>query len=630
MRKALILPGIALLWVIIVTSFSIVLHAQDSPAIDPGNYPTIAALEATELPVANPVSLAMRYRGVTEIHEFPTVTPDLPIGIQRSFWVAQLGTDIMFEIDATLRVSSETIHFWVQNGANVDENALRELGRVFDTGIYQQVRDLWGSELTPGIDGDPRIHALFAFNLGNGVAAYYGSRHSSPAEVLPTSNEMEMFFVNLSAFPDVSNPFLYNTLAHEFQHMIRNNVDGNEDSWMDEGYSTFTEAILGFGNPNGTALAFMAAPGTQLNTWTFDNSPSAPHYGAAFMMIAYIYEQFGEDAIRQLSADPTNGLQSIANLLDQFDGPRLDDFFADWVIANYTQATLTGGGRFDYALLDGQIGTPASTGVMAFPFSLDTFNRQYSTSYYRLTIPDGTTAFDIALDAPTTTPLVPTNAASGQWMWYSNRGDGSNPTLTRPFDLSGVDSATLQFKSWYSIEEGWDYAYVSASSDGGATWVTLPVTNATDFNPQGYNYGVGYTGDSGGWIDAEASLDAFIGSEVMVRFEMVTDDAVNQPGIVIDDIGIPEIGYFTDLEADEGGWLAEGWVHVDNVLPQQIWIQAAQVVNGEVTVNRALFPAENALSVPVLPAASEVIVAISPFAPVTTVPATYTLEIAAR
>ena len=56
--------------------------------------------------------------------------------------------------------------------------------------------------------------------------------------------------------------------------------------------------------------------------------------------------------------------------------------------------------------------------------------------------------------------------------------------------------------------------------------------------------------------------------EVMIRFEYVTDAAVHGEGMLLDDIAVPEIGYFTDFEEDDGGWEGAGWVRVANVLPQ--------------------------------------------------------------
>ena len=152
----------------------------------------------------------------------------------------------------------------------------------------------------------------------------------------------------------------------------------------------------------------------------------------------------------------------------------------------------------------------------------------------------------------------------GAYSWWSNRGDHSDSTLTRAFDLSDAKSATLKFSTWYDIEDGWDYAYVEASTDGGKTWQILPGQHTTDKNPVGNAFGPGWTGVSGvpgtrprqapKWVNEQVDLTPFAGKEILVRFEMVTDDAVNEPGLLIDNIAIPEIGYQDDGEAGAAGW----------------------------------------------------------------------------
>jgi len=63
-------------------------------------------------------------------------------------------------------------------------------------------------------------------------------------------------------------------------------------------------------------------------------------------------------------------------------------------------------------------------------------------------------------------------------------------------------------------------------------------------------------------------LSEYAGQEVLIRFEYVTDAAVNGEGLLVDDIAIEELGYFEDFEQGEGGWVAEGFARVQNVLPQ--------------------------------------------------------------
>ena len=45
----------------------------------------------------------------------------------------------------------------------------------------------------------------------------------------------------------------------------------------------------------------------------------------------------------------------------------------------------------------------------------------------------------------------------------------------------------------------------------------------------------------------------------MLRFEYVTDTAVNTEGFLLDDLRIDAIGYEEDFEDGDGGWSAEVW-----------------------------------------------------------------------
>jgi hypothetical protein len=180
------------------------------------------------------------------------------------------------------------------------------------------------------------------------------------------------------------------------------------------------------------------------------------------------------------------------------------------------------------------------------------------------------------------------------------------------------------------MEALWDYAYVMASTDDGATWDILETEHTTSENPNLTSYGPGYTGRTDGWVDETIVLDDYAGGEVLLRFELINDDAVNQPGIAVDDASIPEIDYFDDFEADGGGWDASGWIHTDNRLPQQVWVQAIQRIGREVEVTRWLAPQESEWALPLDSRTDQVILAVSPVAPVTTVPVAYTLQVTAN
>src|SRR3970282_1929966 len=92
-------------------------------------------------------------------------------------------------------------------------------------------------------------------------------------------------------------------------------------------------------------------------------------------------------------------------------------------------------------------------------------------------------------------------------------------------------------------------------------------------DPSGNAYGWGYNGQSGGglqaeWINEKIDLSAYAGETVWLRFEYITDAAVNGEGLLLDDISVPVGGYFTDFESDDGGWEASGFVRITNTLPQ--------------------------------------------------------------
>jgi len=591
------------------------------------NNPTVIALREAVIPPRDRLDLATRLMGLTEIPTPPTSAPLRKAGEVQQFWVTNSSENLAFQIDAVLRARGKNIYLWVEEGVSISDARLQALTKQFDNQIYDEVRGLWGSENSPGIDGDARVYGLFAYGMGQDVAAYYSSEHVYPRQAVSTSNEHEMFLFNLDALgTDFDPSYLASIVAHEFQHMIRQNVDENEATWIDEGFSSFTEAYLGYDeDATSTALSFIYNPDTQLNTWA-ENTPRLPHYGAAMMFVAYFYDRYGLDALQALSADPADGLDSVDRILRERGEPGVNEFFADWVLANFL---LESDSAYGYELLTGLVSPPPQEIVTRYPYALDDFANQYSTDYLVLTNLEDRTALNISIESPDTVQLVPVSAYSGQRMWYSNRADESDTTLTRTFDLSSVDQATLNYRAWYHLENLWDYGYVMVSTDG-ETWTILSTPHMTLENPHNNAYGPGYTGISDDWLDESVSLDAYAGQTIQVRFEMITDDAINQPGLVIDDVRIPEIGYSSDFETDDGGWQAAGWILTDNTLPQNVWVQAVQQIGTESVISRWIAPAESAWSLPLEENVDQVLLAISPFAPLTTVTMPYTLNVEAE
>ncbi len=182
-------------------------------------------------------------------------------------------------------------------------------------------------------------------------------------------------------------------------------------------------------------------------------------------------------------------------------------------------------------------------------------------------------------------------------MWLANRANYSTARLTRDFDLSGVDSATLTYDVFRDIEQGYDFAYVSVSTDGGQTWQPL-VGEAMDGeafedNPSGSALAERfYTGRGRDWMPETIDLTPYAGQEIQLRFEYVTDPILTFGGLALDNIAIPEIDFYDDAETDRG-WTAEGFVRGTGYVPQPWFIQLITFEDGAPVVTRIPVEADN-------------------------------------
>ncbi len=61
----------------------------------------------------------------------------------------------------------------------------------------------------------------------------------------------------------------------------------------------------------------------------------------------------------------------------------------------------------------------------------------------------------------------------------------------------------------------------------------------------------------------------------MVRFQVITDGAVNNQGIAIRRIAVPEIKYLWEGDGD-GGWNSNGFVLTGNHVEQTYWVKTIE------------------------------------------------------
>ena len=534
-------------------------------------------LSSIEIPVRDRLDLARRLH----LSDQPipavvnAVTPSFVLGQQQSFCVLESDALRRFQAQATLRYIGDHSYWWIQDGYHVTDSDVAASAGVFESQIYHTDRDFFGSEWTPGVDNDPRIH-IFIGNVP-GVSGYFYSANEYSHLINSCSNEKEMFYVNVNAVRPGTKD-LDATLAHEFQHMIHWYQDANEETWVNEGLSDLAMQLNGYAADDG-GYSFTQAPDTQLTAWADLPEDTFPHYGASYLFMSYFLARFGDKLTREVVATRENGAAGFNTALAKAGQPyRFDDVFGDWVIANYLNDPAAGQGYWAYRNLD-MYPLKAEADYRDFPVEHKSLVHQYAADYILL---EGNGDLAIEFEGDTKAKVAPNEAHSGTFQWWSNRGDDSNMSLTRAFDLSSVQQATLEFWLWYGIEAGWDYAFVEVSTDGGHTWKIVPGLYTTTDNPSGNSFGPAWTGVSGDgdtprWIQERVDLAPYAGQKVSVRFEYVTDDAVSRVGLMLDDIAIPQIGYFDDVEAGVGGWVAQGFARIDNVLPQRYLVQAIEI-----------------------------------------------------
>lgn len=554
----------------------------ERPTTDEISTETVETLADTLVPENDPYELACRLQNICNV---PTTIPgkQYKLGDQETFWVTNVDTVENFQAKATLRYVGDHIYFWIENGVKYDEGDLKRLGDTFENQMYPTDREFFGSEPNPGIDNDPRIYILYVRGTGASNAGYFSTPDEYNPLVKEFSNGHEMFFFNADNM-DLGAEDTYGTLAHEFQHMIHFNTDRNEASWINEGFAMVAELLNAY--PIYFDYYYITDPDLNLTDWSPDPGSNGPHYGQSFLYLAYFLDRFGEDATKEMVKHPENGLASIdqtladLNITDPQTGKVVtaDDVFMDWAATMWLQNESVGDGRYHYGNYPDAPNISVSQSIDSCPQSTSGSVNQYGIDYFTINCEGD---HILKFSGSTVAKLLPADAHSGKYAFWSNKGDESDMTLTREFDFTNVSAPiTFSYSMWYDLETDYDYLFVEASTDG-QTWQILTTPSCTNEDPSGNSYGCGYNGQTGDWKQEDVDLSQFAGKKVQIRFEYITDAAVNGEGFLLDDVRVDAAGYTSDFEADDGGWVAEGFARVENVLPQTF--RLSLIVKGDTT-----------------------------------------------
>ena len=127
-----------------------------------------------------------------------------------AFWIFNTDTNTTSRDAAVLRYVTDHAYFWIGEGVTYREDDLEALAETFENDIYPTTREFFGSEWTPGIDGDPHIYILYMPGIGFSTAGYFVSADSEHPLAQEYSNAHEMFVFNSDNSPLGSEYTSYN------------------------------------------------------------------------------------------------------------------------------------------------------------------------------------------------------------------------------------------------------------------------------------------------------------------------------------------------------------------------------------------------------------------------------------
>lgn len=169
--------------------------------------------------------------------------------------------------------------------------------------------------------------------------------------------------------------------------------------------------------------------------------------------------------------------------------------------------------------------------------------------------------------------------------------------MTIPINVP-AGAAQMKFWTWYSLEDGYDWAYALVSTDNGATWTSLITTTSngsgtTPLDPIGTSGGAlggskkypnGLTGNSGTpatfsgqdliapvYTQHTADFTSYAGKSILLRFAYTSDPATDWTGFYVDDLQIVNLTgtvLYSDTMETKSTWSSGG-------TPGFNWVTAA-------------------------------------------------------
>ena len=398
-----------------------------------------------------------------------------------------------------------------------------------------------------------------------------------------------------------ARPFLYEgVFAHEYQHLLESYEDPNEFTWVDEGLADYAAYYTGYFDPQApvTDIHFdnhtqcflgwagilteanpnprEGGPENSLTLWgdqTDFESEILCDYGATATFMLMLGDRYGPSFLGDLHRNDRPGFRGVQAVLDEHDpSTTVKHLLNEWAASAALDGVLDDGARFDGPgpRSDYRVGalhatvnwstdqTYSSPG--APPNGSDFVRLREGKTWLHARHLDRLRFYGDellpALPIEWTVDLAPPDATDGAAL-HSGAGDNLDRAIVQEVDVPTGDP-TLTFDTTYDTEEGYDYAYVQVSADGGETYGSIPCTDTVS-GP----LGPGLNGTSDGFVSQTCDLSTWAGESIVIAFRYVTDSSVQGTGFWVDNVMVG------DTLISDGSSL-EGWQSLTEFNPIEV------------------------------------------------------------
>jgi len=340
--------------------------------------------------------------------------------------------------------------------------------------------------------------------------------------------------------PSGTRPNLYEGIfAHEYQHLLHDDYDSDEESWINEGMADYAMVLTGYGQSVIGHLEDTAdLPENSLVLWEDQGGLEVlADYGNAFLFQYYLMEKYGDPFIQALFHNPLNSISGVNDTLAMF-GSDMDfaDIYHNWAVAKLIDSKTPNDGYYQFKGLDFKlnIGTPAAPN----PESYNTPGAgPWGTDY--IWIQGDPKKIDKLTFNGLDYSMFPSAWSVDNGMLWSGTGD----LLDNWAIFETVGGGTLKFDTIWDLEDYWDFGFVQVSTDGGSTWVSLEDNegySTFDYDPNAHPKVIANLPGLTSYITTPVTLtydlSAYAGHNILVAFRMVTDWGTHYGGWWIDNV----------------------------------------------------------------------------------------------